>query len=361
MSAHRPARAIWFCLTLAVVAGCRSAPTPTVPGAISTAPPTTAPAADNPPVARINGVTVTRSDLDDVLYRAYGINILADLVELDLAKQALAQKGMTLTDADVAAERQHSLAKMFPNEPPDKWDQDFKQLKAEKRLTDAEFDIGFRTTAALRKVARPQIAGQVTDAAVRQAFGLLYGENRRIADVVVQNVVEVAEVHRRLKGGEPFEMVAREMSLDKLTREVGGHWPPFSAKTPGVPPVIMEAAFGMTVGEVSHDPIVDGDRYHVIKLLEVIPPKVVRYDDVKADVRRQVEEQVEQSAVNQLRKQVQQIALQGITIDDPTLRKAWDAMIAAQQPAGQTMTPSEATAKIHAAEQPPATRPATPQ
>ena len=363
----RTARAIripwWTTLVATAVAaaaiGCNESagPGPSQSDRIDRTAPTTAPSADNPAVARINGLSVTRSDLDQVLYRAYGINMLADLVELDLAKQALAQKGLTLTDADVAAERQRSFAKMFESDPPDRWEQDFKQLKAEKHLTDAEFDLGFRTTAALRKVAHPQVAAQVTEASVRQAFGILYGENRRIADVELANVTEVAEAHRRLTN-EPFDMVAKEMSLDKRTAGLGGEWPPFSTKTPGVPPVIMESAFALKVGEVSHDPIVDGDRFHVIKLLEVIPPKLVKYDDVKADVRRQVEDQVEQSFINQLRKQLQQITLQGLEIDDPTLRQSWDAMIAAQLPAGKTMSAADATAQIHAAERPPATMPA---
>ena len=373
----RPARPLrvarWATLALAAaVAGCnetavppssstasmsndrieRAAPSP------ATAPASATPSAENPTVARINGLSVTRGELDQLLYRVDGIKLLGDLVELDLAKQALSQKGMTLTETDVADERQRSLAKLFDKDTPDHYEQDFKQLKAEQHLTDAEFDLGFRTTAALRKVARPQLKGQVGDADVQRAFGLLYGENRRIADIELPNVAEVAEAHRRLTN-EPFEMVAREMSLDKRTAALGGQWPPFSAKTPGVPPVIMEAAFTLKVGQVSHDAIVDGDRFHVIKLLEVIPPKVVKYDDVKADVRRQVEDQVEQSAVNQLRKQVQQIALQAMEIDDPTLRQLWDAMIAAQLPKGQTMSAADATAKIHAAERPPATGPAT--
>ncbi len=364
MSSPSHRRALRVSLAIVAVAGCRTAPPPTEHDIVTrangpTIAPTTGPSTDNPSVARINGLTITRKDLDDVLYRAYGVNLLADLVQLDLAKQALAQKGMTLSDAEVAAERQRSMEKFFPSAPASEYDQDFKQLKAEKHLTDVEFDLGFRTTAALRKIVAPLVADQVTDAAVHQAFGLLYGENRRIADITVQNVVEVAEVQKRLKAGETFEMVAREMSIDRLTRELGGHWPPFSSKTPGVPPVIMEAAFGMKVNDVSHDPIVDGSRYHVIKLFEILPPKIVKFDAVKGDVRKQVEESLQQQGINQLRKQLQQITAQGITIDNPTLKGAWDAMIAAQQPAGKTLSPGEAVKQIHAAEKPSATGPAT--
>jgi parvulin-like peptidyl-prolyl isomerase len=359
---RRPARAFGFALATAVAlaaAGCNTTPPAGEhPPVIQAKGPTTSASADNPSVARINGITITRSELDDLLYRSYGINILADLVELHLAEQALQQKGLTLTDADVAAERQRSMERFFPNEKPENYDQDFRQLKAEKHLTDVEFEMGFRTTAALRKIVAPMVAAQVTDDAVRQAFGLLYGENRRIADITVSNVVQVAQVQAALKT-EPFETVAKEHSIDELTSGRGGSWPPFSSKTPGVPSVIMEAAFGMKVGEVSKEPLVDGDRYHVIKLLGIIPPKVVQFDAVKAGVRQQVEESMQQQGINQARKQLQQLTVGGLTLDDPTLRKAWDAMLAAQQPAGKTLSAGEATTRIHAADQPSATRPAT--
>ena len=354
-------------LVLIAAAGCNESEGPARSSAVATPPaaappttgPTTAPAAADA-VATIGRITISRDELDRALYRSYGINLLADLVELDLAKDALAQHGLTLTDADVADERQRSMVKLFPNDKPENYAADLKQLEATKHLTDAEFDLGFRTTAALRKLARPQVAGQVSDAAVHQAFEILYGANRVISDIKVPNVLEVAEVHRRLAAGEPWGSVVREMSIDPRTRDVAGQpageWPPFSAKTPGVPPAIMEAAFGMHVGDVSKEPIVEGSQYHVIKLLGIIPPKVVRYDDVKADVRAQVEEQLVQSAINQFRDQLKAATLAGLAIDDPTLRQCWDAMIAAQRPAGATIPAEEADQRIHQAEKP-STRP----
>ncbi len=120
----------------------------------------------------------------------------------------------------------------------------------------------------------------------------------------------------------------------------------------------MKEAFALAVGQVSAEPIVEGQRYHVIKLLDVIPPKVVRYDDVKADVRRQVEDQLEEQFITALREQIKRATVADLQLDDPVLRQSWDAMIAAQQPKGQTLSPGDADAKIHRADRPPAaTRP----
>ncbi len=357
---------------LVVAVGCNESALPPLNGparpAVAVAQPTpaatTAPApapAGPATVARIGGLSVSRTELDELLYKSYGINLLARLVELDMARQALAKKGLSVTDADVAAERRRSMEGMFPadKDKPENFDQDFAQLKAREHLTDTEFDLLVHTNATLRKLAHPQVGPQVSEASVHQAFELLYGANRVISDITVQNMVEAAEVHRRLAAGEAWATVVPEMSIDPQTRESGGRWPPFSAKTPGVPPALMEAAFSLSVGQVSAEPIVEGPRYHVIKLLAVIPPKLVDYDQVKADVRRQVEDQLEQQFVNQFREQIKQATVAGLQIDDPTLKGAWDAMIAAQQPKGATLSPGDTVKKIHGAEGPPApaTRP----
>ncbi len=354
-------------LAAVALAGCNETAPPSAvvrPAAAPTTAPTTAPA--GPAVAHISGITVTRADLDGVLYRAYGIDLLTRLVEVDLAKQALAQKGLTVTPADVADERRRAMEGLFgaDKDHPENFDSDFAQLKSREHLTDTQFDLLMQSRAMLRKLAHPQVAGQVPESSVRQAFGILYGENRVISDITVQNAVEAAEVHRRLAAGEAWPMVVREMSIDVRTRDVHppqgqpGQWPPFSAKTPGVPDAIMKEAFALTVGQVSAEPIVEGQRYHLIKLLDVIPPKVVKYDDVKADVRRQVEDQLEEQFITALREQIKRATVANLQLDDPALQQSWDAMIAAQLPKGQTLSAGEADKKIHQAEGPPAaTRP----
>ncbi len=311
------------------------------------------------PVARIRTVTITRGELDDALYRAYGINLLADVVELDLAKAELAKAGMHLDAADVAAERQRSLAKMFDKDTPDQYDGDFRQLQQQEHRTAEEFDLAFGTTAALRKLTRPQLAGQVTDAVLHQEFGLMYGEKRQIEDITVENLAQAGEAHQRLAAGVPFEAVARQLSKDPLTAPSGGAWPPFGIKNPSVPQAIMESAFALKPGQVSPDVLADGTRFHIIKLVGVIEPKVVQFDAVKDLVRADVEDQLEQSAVKQLRAQLRKVFLTQIQLDDPSLKAAMDALIAAQQPKGATVPAGKASDRIGAAERPRAMGPTT--
>jgi parvulin-like peptidyl-prolyl isomerase len=346
---------------LLAATGCRTATPPVAalippPSASGGPPPTTAPSAV---VATVNGVDVTRDQLDRVLYQSYGINLLADLLELGLAKQVLEKSGQTLTDADVAAERQRWFAETFASAEPADYDRYYRQLKSEKHLTDAEFDLGFATTATLRKLAKPQVAGRITDAQVKQAFGILYGENRQIMDIAVLNVAEAGEVHARLAKGYPIEAVFNEMNTDPKLRESHGELI-FSNQTPGVPRAVVDAAFALQhVNDVSQDVISDGKRCHVIKLMNVIPPKVVKFEDVKADVRRQLEAEAEKQVIAAYRDRLRQVTLSQLRIDEPTLRKSWDDMIAAQLPKGDTVSKDRATGQIDRAYHPPATGPAT--
>ena len=353
----RPHVLAW-CLTALALAGCETqpptpGPTPLASVNRSVAPPPATPAAPDHSVvvATVNGESVTRDEVDHVLYESYGVGVLAKLVELKLALHELAKSGQVLTADDVVAERQRSFALMFQDAKPEEYEQFYRQLKAEKHLTDAEFDLAFRTTAALRKLSHPQITGQVSEKALRQAFDILYGANRQIGDIAVMNTAEAADAHRRL-AIEPFEQVAREMSVDPQTRANGGVWPPFSANTPTVPQAIKDAAFELpTVGDVSDGAIHVGDRFHVIKLLRVIAPKAVAYDQVKADVRRQVEAKLEESAISQYRNALRQVTLSQLQIDEPTLRKSWDAMIDSQKPKA-TLSPGDVARHLPSATQP---------
>ena len=74
------------------------------------------------------------------------------------------------------------------------------------------------------------------------------------------------------------------------------------------------------------DPIQDGDAYHLILLERIIPPKIVKFDDVKDYVRKELEDQWIHAAIMTFRNQLGQLAMQSMEIDDPILRQKWQEM-----------------------------------
>jgi foldase protein PrsA len=284
-------------------------------------------------IALANGIPITRQQLEQPLIEAYGLGILLNLVQLELARQQAERLNVHISPEDVRAERERTFAKMFTTAQKSDYEQFLDQFLRQQHLSRAEFDLVVEVNAYLRKVSQIQVAGKFGEEELRSAFSQLYGENRQVRDIVLSNIREVAEAKQRLAKGEPFEQVAREMSQDPRSAALGGELPPFSAQSPNMPDVIKNSAFTLKVDGES-DALVDGSTYHLIKLIRVIPPKIVKYEDVKDSVRQTVEDEwIEKLAMPGYRNQLAQLALQTMQINDPVLREQWNQKLEQQRSA----------------------------
>jgi parvulin-like peptidyl-prolyl isomerase len=274
---------------------------------------------------------ITRGQLDDLLYKTYGTQAVFDLVEFQLAKNTLAVLGKTLDPSDIDRERDIVFSNMFKEAQKSDYEGLFNQFLQKEKIKREVFELeAIQTSAALRKIVEPMVIGKFSDNEIRHGYEVLYGSKRQIEDITVANQVEAEKVKSRVKS-EPFEKVAREMSIDKDTRDAGGLWEPFSAQATQVPKIILESAFTMDLGQVS-DTLQDGTNCHIIKVVDVIDPKVVKYDDVKAAVRKQMEDLLIEKKMKFLRQQLQLQASQQIRFDEPVLKAQWDEVLARQQP-----------------------------
>lgn len=292
--------------------------------------PSTRPAARDSVIATVNGLPMLRSQLIDPLISAYGLPMLLNLGQLTLAKELVTKAGLTVTPADVRAEHDRSLAKIFADAPKADYPALFKQLLQSRHISQVEFDTVIETDAYLRAFAAPKMPGKITDADIRSAFGQLYGENRKIRDIELSNLAEIGEAQRRLAAGDSFEQVARAMSIDPQTARLGGELPEFASASPNVPLAIKKLAFSLPVGKVS-DAISTGGAYHLIVVIKIIPPRVIKYDDVKESVRTMLEGEWMQLSINSLRNELKNILGNTLRVNDPELSRQWDAMIEPQR------------------------------
>lgn len=360
-----------ICLTAAaagsgLLPGCKTSPSPAPSGvqttqvSESTNPrpdhfPTTAQAGAEV-VARVNGQPITRAELEGPLVEAYGLSVLLNIVQLELAKQQVTRQGLKVTPQDVQQERLRTLSQMFTDAPKTDYDQLLDQFIRQQHISRSEFDLVIETNAYLRKFAEPQLAGKITDEMVRSGFSQLYGENRVIRDIELPNVREAQQARAHIQAGEPFEKVAAEMSHDRRTASLGGELPQFSAQAMNIPKVIKDTAFTLQPGQLS-DTLVDGTTYHVIKLISIIPPKVVKFEDIKDSVRQTLEEQWMEFAVKEFRNQIAQVALQTMQIDEPILHEQWNRRL--EQQRSSVHDRDSALQEVNRARQNAATEPAT--
>ena len=300
-------------------------------------------------VAQVGGAKVTLEQLQRPLIDAYGLNILLNLVQLEVAKENAAKAGVKVTPQDVARETETTIEKMFEqsneklvdkmNAARDKGDektaneiagqikkdnaQAFEQFLQNQRITRAEFDIVTETNAYLRKIAEPMLAGKISDENLQEAFRSLYGENIKCRHIECSNLQEIQEAKARLEKGEAFAKVAQEMSRNRGTARLGGELPPFSINTPGLPQAFKDAAFALkTEGEVSDVVQADGG-FHLIQLEKRIPPKAVKFEDVKESLRKDLYARAVDATVKSLRQQLGNQAVQNLVINDPVLKQQW--------------------------------------
>jgi peptidyl-prolyl cis-trans isomerase SurA len=123
------------------------------------------------------------------------------------------------------------------------------------RVSDEEID----------RFLEQQRASAATDAEINLAQILVPVPEGADAAAVAERRARVAAALARVKGGEDFAQVAREVSEDG-NRERGGEigFRPASR----LPDLFVEASRGLKPGEVSAEPLRSGAGFHVLKLLE---------------------------------------------------------------------------------------------
>ena len=188
-----------------------------------------------------------------------------------------------------------------------------------------------QANAALRKVVEKQTEGRITEDNIREAFNTLYGENVRVRHIQCSNMSEIAEAQQRLAAGEAFEAVAKALSRNPQTRDLGGELPPFSRQTPNLPEMFKQVAFSLKApGDVS-DPVEANGSYHLIKLMEHIAPKAVRYEDMKDYVHQQLRDRWITERIKALRDELAEKALVSLRIDDPILAAQFAERVARRE------------------------------
>jgi len=310
---------------------------------------------NNPPIARIAGRTINERQLRDPLIDAYGLNMLLNLVQYELAAREAERAQVTVTEVDVASERQMTIDRMFAQSnaqnlatietlratdatTADKMLADLRkdneasldQLLAQQRISRPEFDLVIRTNAIMTKLVEPQVSAAITDNKLQESFRVQYGEKVVVRHIQTNNLTELNSARRRLANGEAFEAVAKDMSTNRATAPLGGEVPSFTRSNTSFPQSFRDAAFALKVGEVSEAVQSEGS-FHLIKLEQRIDPTVVKFEDVKEAVRIDLHDKLLQAAIRNLRQQIGQEAMAGLTIEDPILKKQFDERLEQQQ------------------------------
>ena len=247
-----------------------------------------------------------------------------NVAELELSpKQEAATRHLVVTPQDITAENDRMLSALFKDAPKDEYPQLIQQLLLQQHISQAEFNIFIETNAYLHKIGDPIVKSEITEDRLQESFKAIYGETIVCRHIQLSNMEGVTEAKRRLANGEPFAQVASEMSENTQTKPLGGEMPPFSRYATGYPDQFKEVAFALKPGEVS-DPVHVEGFYHLIQLVKRIPPKVVKFEDVKETLRADLYDRLLEARLKTMRQQMVDRITATMQISDPVLKKAYD-------------------------------------
>jgi len=255
--------------------------------------PTTAPS-DGPVAVYVNGAAVPMATLNDLLLQAGGLEMARHLVAGELVRQEAARHKIEITDADVQAEHDRTLRRMFGESTGDakggageaaarQREQLLDQLLVQRKVSRVQWRLTMRRSAALRKLAGRDLT--VTDQEIRDEFNDRFGRKVVVRHIQTASLADVEKILKRLAEKADFAELARKYSTNAATRNAP--LPPIGKNpdNPALPPAMRQTALAMKkVGEVS-EPIQTGTAFHLLKLEAILKPDKAKFEDVEDDLR----------------------------------------------------------------------------
>ena len=232
-----------------------------------------------PVMATVNGRPIYLDQLTELLIAGHGMTVARQLIANEIVQQEAERQKIAITDDEVQAEHENTLRSMFGGvDSPQQRERMLSELLDRNSVSRKQWRLTMHRNALLAKFAEKRL--KITDEELRDEFSRQYDRRWEVRHIQTATLAAAQKVLRELASGAEFSALAAKYSTG-ISAGSGGTFPPFSAKSTGVPPVIREAAMTMKkIGEVS-DPIQVGTAFHVIKLVRIIEPKDVKFEDVK--------------------------------------------------------------------------------
>lgn len=238
-------------------------------------------------------------------------NVLEQMIDQELVMQETERLGLVPTDKEIddelgrikeqlgsEGEYRKFLAANGVNEPKLKDLIKHQQalVKLQKKITS---EVPEPTEEEIKSYY-DQNKEQFSQPEQRQVSHILIGtgnysgdKNRTEADAKVQAL----QVVDRLKAGADFGELAREYSDDPGSKDNGGQYPPFSRGS-GFASEFEDAAFELTKGDYTAEPVRTQFGYHIIRLDDVIPAVQMSLSDVKESISANLHENAVMDKMN---------------------------------------------------------------
>jgi len=284
-------------------------------------------------VAIVNGEKITRADLDKSpnmasviaqVKQQYGENYANN----EDAKEVIKTQRQQVLDnmiTEKVVEQKAKELKLLPDEAKLKTEVDnqYNEIKTKNFQNDeAKFQAALKqqnyTEQSLKELFTSQLRSQemyknvsdnltkdvkIDDKKVEEYYNAnknQYTEKPNkihIAHILVKTEEEAKKVKDRLDKGEDFAKVAKEVSTDTATKDKGGDLGTVPYVDSGMDATFMAAAIALKEGTISA-PVKTQFGYHVIKCIKKEEYPVKKFDSVKAEIKKELEDKEKQSIVS---------------------------------------------------------------
>ena len=268
-------------------------------------------------VAVVDGTTISRTTLDELLarakksytaqkrafpkagtseYQTLQTQAVAFLVQREEYAREADRLGIKVTDAQITKKLQEVKKQYFGGS----------QTKFEKGLEDQGY-----TEATLRDDIRSQLVTEgiynkitadvkVTDDEAKTYYeknrsNYAVAESRDVRHILVKTKAEADKIYSELRNGADFAALAKQSSLDPGSKDQGGKLTVTRGQTVEA---FDKAAFSLKTDQISQ-PVKTEFGYHVIQpLTDVKPGSVTPFAQVKSQIKTQLESESKNTAVN---------------------------------------------------------------
>ncbi len=255
-------------LTLAAVACLSFAPTSLKAQRPARSAPVQTQARQIQTLAVVNGQDVTRQQIADECMRRFGESTLKSIINKQLVVTELEKAGIRITEKDVDAEIENRAK-------PHGWSGEHytKTICEGRQLTLDEFRNNFIwNELALRSLASQNV--KVTPEELNKRMEFEFGQRVQIRQIVLDSMQQAKKIQAQATANPAnFERLAKEFSVDQVSRPVGGLITHAVRRNAGFPE--LEAlVFGLKQGEVSRVFSV-ADKFVVFRCEKIFPAEQI--------------------------------------------------------------------------------------
>ncbi len=262
-------------------------------------------AQDDVVVATVNGQPIMSGTLRNELIKRWGDIGLGALIQEMAVEQAALEAGATVTSEEIEA-RRDSFQRNIDSRGA-ATGQNFTMWLAQQKLTPYAFRQWIRTELLLEKLVGDE--ANVSDEEVSAYYEehrdqFQQPERMRVSHICVNERADADRIRKEILDGKSFEQAASEYSIDPYTRDEGGA---FGIITRGDSP-FQKAAFALEGDKQMTEPVQTQKGWHIIRRDEYLPASTPSFDEVKDQIRNQLESQKLLALIGKKRAEIMQDA-----------------------------------------------------